>query len=108
LVSFDLTSVTSDGTGTSEGDFTTQFNESYLSLLSTLGSGGTSPTETCSATFTVDTDPAPVPEPGSIATTLAGLGLVVLSSRKAAATKQFSDHPDLRYINRAMNNAASK
>jgi hypothetical protein len=87
LVSFDLTGVTSDGTGTWEGDFTTQFNESYQTLLSTLGSGGSSPQETYSATFTVDTDPPAVPEPASIGASLVGLGLVVLRSWKTRVAK---------------------
>ena len=87
MVSFNLTGVTSDGSGTWEGDFTTQFGQSYQSLFSTLGKGGSSGPETYSATFTVDTDPAPTPEPSTIGASLAGLGLIVLRSRKALATK---------------------
>jgi hypothetical protein len=87
MVSFDLTGVTSDGSGTWEGDFTTQFNESYQSLLSTLGKGGSSGPETYSATFTVVTDPTPVAEPTTIVASLACIGLIVLRSRKAPARK---------------------
>ena len=87
MVSFDLTGVTSDESGTWEGDFTTQFNESYQSLLSTLGKGGSTGPETYTATFAVDTDPAPVPEPSAIAASLAGIGLIVLRCRKAPARK---------------------
>ena len=81
-VTFDLTGVTSDGTGTWEGDFTTQFNQSYQSLFSTLGSGSSSGPETYSATFTVDTDPSAVPEPASVTASLAGIGFIVLRARR--------------------------
>jgi len=81
---FDLTGVTADGSGTWEGDFSTQFGESYQALLATLGAGG-SASNTYSATFTVTTSTSPVPEPTAIGVSLLGIGLMALRARRSRA-----------------------
>jgi len=81
---FDLTGDTADGKSTWEGDFSTQFGESYQSLLATLGGGGTA-TSTFSATFTVDTPTSATPEPTTTGASVVGLGLILLRARKRRA-----------------------
>ena len=86
-VDFDLIGVTADGTGTWEGDFSTQFAESYQALLTTLAASNGSATSTYSATFTVHTPTTATPEPASIGASLVGLAFVALRARKTHRTQ---------------------
>lgn len=69
-----LAGVTSDGSATWTGNFTSQFNVPFQDVLARLAQSG-SVSDTYSATFTV-TPKSPVPEPESLFLMLGGLVLV--------------------------------
>lgn len=83
-VLFTLNGQTADGSGAWQGDFSTQFSESYQALLAGIAGGG-SASNTYSATFTVTTEASPVPEPSAIPVSLLGIGLLALRSRRVAS-----------------------
>ncbi|MBZ5585424.1 MAG: PEP-CTERM sorting domain-containing protein [Acidobacteriia bacterium] len=80
---FAFSGVTSDGLSTWKGNFTSQFNDPYQTVLAGLATNG-SVTNTYSGTFLVSVTPR-VPEPSTYMLVLGSLGALFALRKKRAA-----------------------